>query len=186
MRSLIAIAALVGVSASADVNLTQINNNEVADATKVMDNFNALASEVNDQDGRIDTVEASVSQLNNGYVPNTTSTYLGTSISISRPILGRGIAVCREAHGANATVLTSEVFYYMAESGTAALASGWGKGDYSTGLERFWGTRSDPNAYISAGMMYFVGGEAYQVNSGSTGINVDQNELPWHCMTKPQ
>ena len=60
MRSLIAIAALVAVSASADVNLTQINNNEVADATKVMDNFNALANEVNSQDARITIVEQSV------------------------------------------------------------------------------------------------------------------------------
>jgi hypothetical protein len=42
MRTLIAVAALVACSANADVTLDQINNNEVADATVVMGNFNAL------------------------------------------------------------------------------------------------------------------------------------------------
>ena len=62
MRSLIAIAAMVACSGTwADVTLpNNLQENSVASATDVMDNFNALASEVNSQDSRITIVEQSV------------------------------------------------------------------------------------------------------------------------------
>lgn len=46
MKRLIAVAALVAVSANAEVKLYQLQNSEVADATKVMGNFNALKSAI--------------------------------------------------------------------------------------------------------------------------------------------
>lgn len=66
MRSLLAITALSTCSGAwADVTLpNNLQKNTKASATDVMDNFNALASEVNSQDGRIDAVETSVNQCN--------------------------------------------------------------------------------------------------------------------------
>lgn len=66
MRSLFAIAALVACSGAwADVTLpNNLEENTVASAADVMGNFNALASEANNQDARISNLESQILPAN--------------------------------------------------------------------------------------------------------------------------
>ena len=63
IRLLTAVLLFASFHVAAEVTLTPLNNNTPADADDVMGNFNSLASELNTQEGRIDTVEGSVSDL---------------------------------------------------------------------------------------------------------------------------
>lgn len=162
--------------------------NTKAKAADMKANFDTIVEESNLQDARIGNVESNVADLIGESSENTTSVYLGLSTGASFANLGTGISECIKEFGANATVMTTEVFMALVEAGGSLSNAGWGRGDYSTGLERYFAAAYDADAGDYAGMMLFSGVNATRVfyKTGTCpGAPASCATKQFHCMTRP-
>ena len=159
-----------------------------AKAAEMRANLDTVVDESNKQDVRIGSVESDVASLVGESSENTTSVYLGLSTGASFANLGRGVSECINEFGSNATVMTTEVFMALVEAGGSLSNAGWGRGDYSNGLERYFAAAYDADAGDYAGMMLFSDVNATRVfyKTGTCpGAPASCATKQFHCMTRP-